>query len=210
MNTNAPTRRGLALTAAAVALALTAPPAPAHAAASDPAAAQIETLDGALLDVMKNAHSLGFQGRYRQLTPVVERTFDIPTMIRFAVGPSWASMTPAQQSALTDAFRRLTVASYAHNFDGYSGEQFALDPKVVTRGPDKVVTTRLTTPGEAPNTIAYRMRQSAGAWKVIDVFYNGSISQLTTRRSDFSASLQQGGAPALISHLNQLVDRQMK
>ncbi len=209
MKRNAWTRRELALTAAA-GLALLAQPRLAHAAGADPAAAQIDAFDAALLDVMKNAHQLGFSGRYKQLTPVVERTFDIPTMIRFAVGPGWSSATPAQQAALTGAFERLTIASYAHNFNGYSGERFTIDPNVVTRGPDKVVTTRLTTPGEAPNVIAYRMRASGGAWKIIDVFYNGSISQLTTRRSDFSAALAQGGAPALIAHLNALVDKQMK
>ena len=53
------------------------------------------------------------------------------------------------------------------------------------------------------------MQQSGGTWKIIDV-YTGSISQLTTRRSDFAASLASGGAQGLISHLNTLVENQMK
>ena len=210
MSTNALTRRGLVRLSAGAALALALQAPVASAALADPAAQQIDAFDAALLQVMKNAHPLGFQGRFRQLTPVVERTFDIATMVRFAVGPSWTTMTPAQQESLTDAFRRLTIASYAHNFNGYSGERFSIDPNVLTRGPDKVVTTHLATPGETAATLAYRMRQSGGGWKVIDVFYNGSISQLTTRRSDFAATLASGGAPALISHLNALVDKQMK
>jgi phospholipid transport system substrate-binding protein len=183
---------------------------PARAASTDPAAAQIDGFDSTLLEVMKGARSLGLQGRYRQLEPAVARAYDIPTMIRFAVGPSWATIPSAQQQALTEAFDRLTVASYAHNFDGWSGERFETDPNVATRGPDKVVTTHLISPGAAPVSIAYRMRQSGGTWKIIDVFYNGSISQLTTRRADFAAALAQGGAPALVAHLNALVDKQMK
>jgi phospholipid transport system substrate-binding protein len=199
-----------AIGGAVLALALISLPASAVAAA-DPAATQIDAFDGALIDTMKAAKSLGLQGRYRKLEPVVARAFDISTMIRFAVGPSWSTMTPAQQQALTAAFNRLTVASYAHNFDSYGGEKFTLDAAVVTRGPDKVVTTHLASPGSAPVTIAYRMRQSAGGeWKIIDVFYNGAISQLTTRRADFAATLAKGGAPALISHLNSLVDKEMK
>ena len=207
MRPKAWTRRELGASAAALA---TFGLAPAARAAADPAAAQIDAFDDALLEVMKNAHQLGFSGRYKKLTPAVERAFDVPTMIRFAVGPGWSTMTPDQQSSLTDAFKRLTIASYAHNFDGYSGERFTIDPNVVTRGPDKVVTLHIAAPGESSNTIAYRMRESGGAWKIIDVFYNGSISQLTTRRSDFSSSLAQGGAPALLTHLNALVDKQMK
>jgi phospholipid transport system substrate-binding protein len=182
----------------------------ASSAAAEPAAAQIQSFDSSLLEVMKSAKSLGVQGRYRRLQPVTARSFDFPTMIRFAVGPTWSSIAPGQQQQLTEAFARLTAASYAHNFNGYSGEIISVDPNVVTRGPDKVVTTHLASPNDAPVTIAYRMREVGGTWKIIDVFYNGAISQLTTRRADFAASLAQGGAPALIAHLNALVDKQLK
>jgi phospholipid transport system substrate-binding protein len=192
--------------AAGLLLALAAGP-PARA---DPAAAQIEALDSALIDTMKAAKALGVQGRFHRLEPQVARAFDFATMTRFAVGPSWATIPAGEQQALIAAFGRLTAASYAHNFDGYAGERFDVDPNVLTRGPDKVVTTHLTSPGHAPVTIAYRMRDAGGGWKIIDVFYNGAISQLTTRRSDFAATLAQGGAPALITHLDALVDKQLK
>jgi len=184
--------------------------APVQAASADPAAAQVDTFDAALLDVMKAAKSLGAQGRYHRLEPAVTRAFDIPTMIRFAVGPSWSTIPAAQQQSLTAAFQRLTAAGYAHNFNGYSGETFQVDPNVVTRGPDKVVQTKINSPGSAPVVISYRMRQSGGAWKIIDVFYNGSISQLTTRRADFSATLASGGPAALVAHLNALADKELK
>jgi phospholipid transport system substrate-binding protein len=192
--------------AAGLLLAMAAGP----AARADPAASQIEVLDSALIDTMKAAKALGVQGRYHRLEPVVARAFDFATMTRFAVGPSWASIPAGQQQALIDAFERLTAASYAHNFNGYSGERIDVDANVLTRGPDKVVTTHLISPGQAPVTIAYRMRDAGGGWKIIDVFYNGAISQLTTRRSDFAGTLAQGGAPALITHLDALVDKQLK
>jgi len=180
------------------------------AARADPAASQIEALDAALISTMKAAKTLGVQGRFRQLEPVVARTFDIPKLTRIAVGPTWTTIPAGQQQALVSAFARLTAASYAHNFDGYSGEKFDLDPNVLTRGPDKLVTTHLTSPGHAPVTLGYRMQESGGGWKIVDVLYNGAISQLTTRRSDFAATLAQGGAPALIAHLNALADKQLK
>src|SRR5690349_19471162 len=79
----------------------------AWAQASDPAAAQIESFDSTLLGVMKQAKSLGVQGRYRELEPAMSRTFDLPTMTRFAVGPKWISVAPGDQAALTKAFSRL-------------------------------------------------------------------------------------------------------
>jgi len=200
----------LSLAAAALAGALATAPQAAPAATADPAAAQIEAFDAQLIDVMKQAKTLGIQGRYRKLEPVVAHAFDTGTMVRFAVGPTWTTIPEAQQTALHEAFSRLTVASFAHNFSGYSGERFELNPNVLTRGPDKVVQTTLVSPHDAPVTIAYRMRQSGGAWKIIDVFYNGAISQLTTRRADFQSTLQHGGAAALVTHLNALVDKELK
>ena len=195
---------------AAGGLAALGPALSARAAAADPAAQQVDVLDAALLETMKAGKTQSARERYRRLEPAVTRTFDFATMTRFAVGPTWAGIPPAQQQALTEALQRLTIASYVHNFDGFSGQRFELDPNVATRGPDKVVTTHLISPGDAPVPIAYRMRQSGGAWKIIDVFYNGAISQLTTRRSDFAATLASGGAPALLAHINALVDKQMK
>ena len=52
----------------------------------------------------------------------------------------------------------------------------------------------------APTTLMYRMRDSGGGWKIIDVYY-GAISQLTTRRSDFQGPVKSGGAKGLLSHL---------
>lgn len=188
-----------------IALCLAVAPMAVQAAATDPAAAQIERFDDGLLGVMKDAKRLGPQGRYARLEPIVQRAYDLPTMTRFAVGSRWSSLAPAQQEALVQAFGRMTVATYAHNFDGYSGERFSVG-SVETRGPDKLVHTTLSSPGSAPTNLSYRMRQSGDAWKVIDVYYNGAVSSLLGQRSEYAATLANGGAPALIANLNKRAD----
>src|ERR1700678_2579476 len=132
-------RFGVALAAWTLVLA----PAALAAPPTDPAAARVDAFDHALLDMMKGGSALGVKGRATKIKPAVDAAFDLPTMTRFAVGPGWAQMTGAQQSALTAAFTRLSVASYAHNFDSFSGEHFDLDPAVQTRGADKIVQCKL-------------------------------------------------------------------
>ena len=102
------------------------------------------------------------------------------------------------------------VANWAKNFDNYSGQKLELDGPVVDRAPDKIVKTKLSSPGATPVSLAYRMRQDGGSWKVIDVFYNSTISQLTTQRSDFASTLQSGGAKALIAKLDAQTDKLLK
>jgi phospholipid transport system substrate-binding protein len=190
--------------ATAVMLALTSQVAVAEA--SDPAIDTVQTLDNGLLSIMR-ASSAGVAGRSRMIAPVIDRAFDVPLMTRLAVGPSWNGLSDKDQAGLISAFRGLTIAEYAKNFDDYSGERFDVSPQVLTRGSDKLVRTTLVSPGSKGEPLAYRLRQSSGKWKIIDVYYRNSISQLATRRSDFARVLQKGGAPALISHLNQLASK---
>jgi phospholipid transport system substrate-binding protein len=178
----------------------------ARGAQSDPAAAQIETFDASLIGAMKEGHALGPKGRYRRLEPAVERAFDLPLMTRIAVGPSWTAMPQADHAALVEAFTRLSVASYAHNFAAYSGERFEISPGVEARGGDKIVQSHLIPAHGAAVNLTYRMRQTGSAWKIIDVSYD-AISQLTLRRSDFAAPLASGGAKGLVAHLNETSDK---
>jgi phospholipid transport system substrate-binding protein len=172
---------------------------------ADPAVAQIQRLNDALLESMKQASRLGPQGRYQKLDPVLAEVFDLPTMTRFAVGSGWSSLSPADQAALSKAFRRMTASTYAHNFDGYDNQRFTIDPNVETRGPDKLVRSHLVSPKETTN-LTYRMRQSGGTWKVIDVYYNGAVSSLLGQRSEYAATLKTGGAAALVKKLNSRAD----
>src|SRR5579859_5767900 len=179
----------------------------AFAGPADPAPSRVDAFDNTLLATMKSGG--GVKERARKLTPAVDTAFDIPTMTRFAVGPKWAQMTPAQQKSLTDAFTRLSVASYAHNFDKYGGERFEIDPNVQTRGADKIVQVKLIPPHDKPVNLIYRMRQTPDGWKIIDVYYDG-VSQLTTRRSDFAQPVAAGGAEGLLGHLNTLTEKLLK
>jgi|SRR5215469_3973245 len=176
------------------------------ARAADPAADRIQTFYNSLLDTMKRGPQLGMQGRFQALEPAVDATFDIPAMIQFIVGPGWNAMKDGDKTSLITAFRRMTVANYAANFTNYGGEQFTVDPNVQQRGPDKLVQTTLVPKGDKPIPLIYRMREASGAWKIIDVFLNGYVSELSTRRSDFASTLASGGAPALVAKMNQLSD----
>ena len=190
---------------ATLTLSLTAPPA--FAQAADPAAGTVQILNSGLMTIMRAGAGAGQAGRARTIAPVVDRTFDIALMTRLAVGPSWTKIAPVDQAGLVAAFRALTVAQYAKNFDSFSGESFAMVPQVETRGGDRLVRTTLVVPNGGSEALNYRLRQSGGQWKIIDVYYRNAISQLATRRSEFARPLATGGAPALIAHLNRLAAR---
>ncbi len=182
-------------------------PSMAQAPDTRPAVAAIQTFSDALLDSMKAGTSITFSQRAARLGPVVERSFDLPLTTRLAVGPPWSTFSAADQTALVDAIRRMTVAEYARNFASWNGETITVDTKPNVRAGDALVRTTLSRKGKDPVVIAYRMRQSGGRWKIVDVLFNGSVSQLATRRSDYAAIVKRGGAKALIAHLDAAADK---
>lgn len=196
-------------TVLALFIALIMPPA-AQAAEADPAVRKVQSFYATLVETMKRGPSLGMKGRYQALAPAVDATFDIPTMVKFIVGTNWSAMSDADHKALAEGFRRMTIANYASNFDAFHGEQFSVDPNVQSKNGDTFVQSNLTLQGNAkPIPFIYRMRDTDGNWKVIDIYLNGYVSELATRRSDFAATLSSGGAPALVKKLNSLADSQL-
>jgi len=180
------------------------------AQAADPAAGVIDSFNSSLIEAMKSGKSSGAEGRFSKLVPAVERTFDLPTMTRFAVGSAWSGYSAADQASLIKAFTRLTAANFAHNFSSYDGEQFKITPEVQTRGLDKLVRSQIISRSGTTNDLNYRMRLvSSGGWKVIDVYF-GSVSQLTAQRSDFASTLSSGGAAALVQKMNAKSDSLLK
>ena len=176
---------------------------------SDPAVARIDKFHDALLGAMKDGPKLGVEGRYKKLEADVDGLFDLATMTKFTVGPPWAKMSAQDQASLIAAFRRMTIASYARNFDAFKGQKFVTDPKAEDRAPDRLVKAQVIPAGEKPVNLVYRMRESGGAWRVIDVIYE-FVSQLATRRADFASTVATGGAPALVKKLDEISDKLMK
>ena len=200
-------RRFLALAVACIASAERV----AHAQGDvDPAVMRIKTFYDALLGTMKQANELGIKGRYDKLAPVIRNTYDLPAMTRIAVGPEWNSIPPDKQRELVDAFSDMTIATYANRFDGYSGERFEVDPTPETRPTGRIVKTTLRPTSGAPVSLNYLMRGSGDNWKIVDVYLTGTISELATRRAEFTALLKLGGPDALLASLKQQAAKEMQ
>jgi phospholipid transport system substrate-binding protein len=178
--------------------------APASAAPQSPQMV-VQSLYDVLLGVMKDSKDLGFSGRYERLKPAIEAAYNLPLMSRLSIGPQWQSLTPEQQQRMVVAFDAFTVATYANRFDDYSGERFEVLPETTPASGGVIVQTRLVKGNGEPVTLNYLMRESDGRWQIIDVFLSGTISELATRRSEFTSVIRRDGAEGLL----QLLDRRV-
>lgn len=181
----------------------------AGSAADDPAVVEVRSLSTSLLESMRAGRSESATDRYQKLKPIIEQAFALPLMARLSVGPKWANIPASQQRALVTAFGRYTIANYVHNFCSFDGQKFEVDGSVLRRGPEKVVRASLIRSSESPANLLYLMEKVDGAWKIVDVYYDG-ISQLALHRADFASAVGSGGAPVLIDHLNKVSNGLMK
>ncbi len=158
----------------------------------------IKTFYDTLLAVMQQAKTLGLKGRYEKLDPAIHQAFNLPLMTRLSVGPDWEKLSPEQQKSLIAAFSDLSVSTYAARFDGYSGEHFEVDPKTTPSSSGVIVSSKLVQSSGEPVQLNYLMREGDAGWQILDVFLKGTISELATRRSEFSSVLRRDGVQALV------------
>lgn len=169
----------------------------------EPAATQtVETLHATLLAVMKDATALGYQGRYDRLAPVLKSHFDFPFMARFVLGPGWQELSPADQQRWIEAFERITTATYAFRFKGYTGESFKTLGQEPA-GQDTLFVRTVVDRTDADDVeLTYRLRQTSEGWRIIDIYQKGTVSELALRRSEYSAVLKRDGFEKLIETVN--------
>ncbi len=197
------TRRRHALLAAALLLPIAPPARVALAQAGASPAAVVDRFHATLLEVMRDARRLGIRGREARIRPAMEAAFNLPAMTRIAVGQPWTQMTPAQQQALVSAFSDWSVATYANRFDGYGGEGFRTLGETRLGSGDVLVRTQLDRPNDAPVQLNYLLRDFGGQWRAVDIYLTGTVSELASRRAEFTTILREGGPERLAAELRQ-------
>jgi phospholipid transport system substrate-binding protein len=188
----------------AVVLGLVMAPYPAGAASAS-GSDTVQGLYDVLLSTMKNGRTLGQSGRFTKLEPVIRRTFDIPSMARLSVGSSWGPLTEAQRQQVTESFGRYISAIYADRFDTYAGQKLQVtSEQPATAG--VMVRSQIVKANGEPVKVDYMMRRSGDSWLISDIYLDGAISEVATRRSEFAAILKSQGIDGLIAALNRQAD----
>jgi phospholipid transport system substrate-binding protein len=162
----------------------------------------VQCLYDALLGAMKSGRTLGQSRRFAQLEPVIRKTFDVPSMARLSVGPSWATLTEAQRQQVTESFGRYISAIYADRFDSYSGQRLQVTGEQPATAGVMVRSQIVKANGELVK-VDYLMRRNGDTWLISDIYLDGAISEVATRRSEFAAILKSEGIDGLIAALNR-------
>lgn len=141
----------------------------------------------------------------KEFRKLLDNSFDLNVIGRFALGKYWNSATPAQQNQYLDLFRKMVVEVYARRFGDYKGQKFEVKSARSIGKTDSIVSSQIIqVNGSEPITVDWRVRKTGDSYKVVDVLVAG-VSMSVTQRSDFSSVIQRGGGnvDVLIAYLKE-------
>jgi phospholipid transport system substrate-binding protein len=167
--------------------------------------APVQRLYDTLAGIVPEARELGYTRRHERLEPVIHATYDLPFMAAKTLGRHWSAVPEDDRKRFVDAFSRLTVATYADRFDQSGGSRFEILGAEPAAQGTSLVRTRIVSEGEEPVQLDYRVRRRDDGWRIIDVFLNGTVSELAVRRSEYSEVVKRDGFAALLAALEKKI-----
>ncbi|MBX3661506.1 MAG: ABC transporter substrate-binding protein [Burkholderiales bacterium] len=129
--------------------------------------------------------------------------FDFRAMTQLAMGVSWRNATPAQRTALENAFRTLLVRTYTTALAEVAGVDRTIEVRPLQMKPGDDFTTVRTLvrePGRPPISIDYRMTLTDRQWKVTDIVAENA-SLVISYRGQFNSEIGRSGIDGLIKLL---------
>ena len=166
----------------------------------------VQRFDDALLSTLKDGERLGYAGRFKRLQPVMQQTFDLDFMAEKVMGRHWKALGEADRARWRALFGEFTVANYAANFDRFTGQQLDVLGEERSVNDTVLVKTMVKSPGREDVELTYRLHDSGGRWRIIDVMLKGTVSELALRRSEYASVIERDGFAALCDVLRSRID----
>lgn len=166
----------------------------------------IQEFNDALISAMKGGKELGYEGRYKLLEPVIDKTFAMSYMGPRSLGRFWKPLSDSDKKAFLDIYRQWSIAQYAENFDEYDNQSF----KIVSESKSEkglffIVNTDFTKDIGDVIEFNYKLRQIKGQWHIVDIMISG-VSQLANTRSQFMTVMKKNGFKELTTRMKQKIE----
>lgn len=167
----------------------------------------ISNLTERALDFLAN-EKLSKAEQRRRFKDLLNDSFDMQTIGRFALGRYWRLANEQQREEYLKLFEKMVVDVYSSRFDEYKGQKLEIRGSRKLNEKDTLVSS-VVLPDENSNNsqkvkVDWRVRYKDGQYQIIDVIVEG-VSMSVTQRSDFSSVIQRGGGDikALLKHLEK-------
>ena len=151
---------------------------------------------------LKKLHEQNF-GNYILMQDLVNKTYNIEKMISMIIGSKWKSINKNKQEEISLVFAEYVVRNYIKRFKKINNVSFEnLGSKELKKN-FFLVQTKLKIIDDDDVKIDYLLSKKDKTWKIFDVLLAGSVSEIATKKSEFSSFLSSENIDELINALKR-------
>ena len=159
----------------------------------------IEQTAAAVVAVLKQSE-LSTEVRRRHIEEIAYERFDFNTMSRLVLARNWKRFSEEQKATFVAEFRIYLSRSYGQRLNRYEQEDVAITGERAEARGDVTVLTKIVGGQFDGSQIDYRLRESDGEWRIIDVVIEG-VSLVSNYRSQFKEVIGNKGPEGLLEQL---------
>lgn len=130
---------------------------------------------------------------------------DVAFIGRFVLGRYWKTATPTQRTDFIDVYRELNVQTWSKRFDEFKGKTFIFNGTAPSNSAGQIfVNTTVPMDQGAPAKVVWRVNETNGKLKVIDIIIE-NVSLAITARNEYTTYIKKSanGVQGLIDDLRQ-------
>ena len=129
--------------------------------------------------------------------------FDTDYASQLILAQYWRTATTEQRQRFVTAMVQMLTNTYAGALAEFSSDRFKILPYRPDANPDlATVRTEVRRSSGVVVPVDYKLRRTAGGWKVFDVIIEG-ISYVKNYRTDLGAEISQRGLDAVIARIER-------
>lgn len=166
-------------------------------------------------DFVKNVTKQGIEEIINSDVPQTEKDqrfaklfneyLDLDFIGRFVLGRYWKTATPKQRTDFINVYRELNIKTWSKRFDEFKGKTFVFNGTAPSSSENQIFVNSVVPMDQgAPAKVVWRVKESNGNFKVVDIIIE-NISLAITARNEYTAYIRKSpnGLDGLISDLKK-------
>lgn len=129
---------------------------------------------------------------------------DVNATARFTLGRHARSLAPEKVDAYADAFETFLETTFENHAHRFTGAEVTVVGSRDRNERDSIVTVQVEMPGQAPETVRWRVLDRGGEWKVVDVQVQGLWLAIEQRAQVAAILDRQRSIDAAIDRLGEV------
>ncbi len=128
---------------------------------------------------------------------------DLDFIGRFVLGRYWKTATTAEREEFIDVYRELNIKTWSGRFDEFKGKTFIFKGTSPSNSAGQIfVNTEVPMEQGAPAKVVWRVKETKGRMKVVDIIIE-NVSLAITARNEYTAFIKNSpeGVKGLINNL---------